>query len=58
MQDANVVRIYGPESARMGTVVRIYSAPMGMVEIRWDVDPIDPDDGGLEDAWADELVTL
>jgi hypothetical protein len=56
VKDANVVRLYGADNAKIGTVTRIYESPFGMVEVLWDGD--DWEDAGAEDAWTDELETV
>ncbi|ASR85974.1 hypothetical protein SEA_PEANAM_92 [Mycobacterium phage Peanam] len=57
--DASVVQRYGLAAARVGTVLRVYDAPAGMVEVRWDADPLDADEvEPVENAWADELTTV
>ncbi|ASR85397.1 hypothetical protein SEA_PHRANK_99 [Mycobacterium phage Phrank] len=58
VRDWSLASRYGAAVARTGTVLRVYDAPAGMVEVRWDADPLCPDEGEpVEDAWADELET-
>ncbi|ALF01450.1 hypothetical protein SEA_LILPHARAOH_72 [Mycobacterium phage LilPharaoh] len=55
--DAGWMRLYGRESARVGTVLRAFDVPAGMVEVRWDADPLDADQvEEVENCWVDELA--
>ncbi|UEM46482.1 hypothetical protein SEA_INVICTUSMANEO_88 [Mycobacterium phage InvictusManeo] len=57
--DAGFAQRYGRDAARVGTILRKLDAPAGMVQVRWDADPLDADQiEDVENCWVEELAPV